>query len=49
MANCRGKCAFGLKMRHMPKKIVKERTAYYLKKTDLKNSHPFIRKSYLGE
>lgn len=27
--------AFGLKMRHMPKTIVKERTAYYLKKTGL--------------
>lgn len=27
--------AFGLKMRHMPKKIIKERTAYYLKKTGL--------------
>ena len=27
--------AFGLKMRHMPKNIVKERTSYYLKKTGL--------------
>lgn len=27
--------AFGLKMRHLPKSIVKERTSYYLKKTGL--------------
>ena len=27
--------AFGLKMRHLPKELIKERTAYYLKKTGL--------------
>ncbi|MBE1555335.1 ABC transporter ATP-binding protein [Sporosarcina limicola] len=40
--------AFGLKMRHMPKKIVKERTTYYLKKTGLEKFSSLYPKELSG-
>lgn len=40
--------AFGLKMRHMPKEIVKERTAYYLKKTGLEKFSSLYPKELSG-
>jgi NitT/TauT family transport system ATP-binding protein len=40
--------AFGLKMRHMPKALVKERTAYYLKKTGLEKFSSLYPKELSG-
>ncbi|MEK5040212.1 ABC transporter ATP-binding protein [Sporosarcina sp. FSL K6-3457] len=40
--------AFGLKMRHMPKEVVKERTAYYLKKTGLERFSSLYPKELSG-
>ena len=40
--------AFGLKMRHMPREIVKERTAYYLKKTGLEKFSSLYPKELSG-
>jgi len=40
--------AFGLKMRHMPKSIVKERTSYYLKKTGLEQYSTLFPKELSG-
>ncbi|MHA6260922.1 ABC transporter ATP-binding protein [Sporosarcina sp. CAU 1771] len=39
---------FGLKMRHMPKEIINERTAYYLKKTGLDNFSTLYPKELSG-
>ncbi len=40
--------AFGLKMRHMPRSVVKERTAYYLKKTGLEKFSTLYPKELSG-
>ncbi|CAM3238279.1 ABC transporter ATP-binding protein [Filibacter tadaridae] len=40
--------AFGLKMRHLPKKVVKERTDYYLKKTGLEKFSSLYPKELSG-
>lgn len=40
--------AFGLKMRHLPKHVVKERTSYYLKKTGLEKFSSLYPKELSG-
>ena len=40
--------AFGLEMRHLPKKLIKERTAYYLKKTGLEKFSSLYPKELSG-
>ncbi len=40
--------AFGLKMRHLPKEVVNERTAYYLKKTGLEKFSTLYPKELSG-
>lgn len=40
--------AFGLKMRHFPKKLIKERTTYYLKKTGLEKFSTLYPKELSG-
>ena len=48
MAHCRKNVAFGLKMRHLPKKLIKEQTAYYLKKTGLEKFSSLYPKELSG-